>query len=46
MELDLPLGVFSRQMAWLAQSGAVISYDDAVQALTEGVLEGSVAINC
>ena len=29
-------------MAWLAQSGAVISYDDAVQALTEGVLEAKL----
>lgn len=42
MELDLPLGVFSRQMAWLAKSGAVISYDDAIQALTEGVLEAKL----
>lgn len=36
VELDLPFEVFRRQIAWLADSGSIIPYHEAVDRLLTG----------
>ena len=41
-ELDLPLPAFEQQMEWLAATGRVVSYDDAVDELVSGRSSGAL----